>query len=191
MLAAPKSVDLRIFGGTFGAAVPRPVIVVAVLVVFPIGLIVFIVVGDQIRQGISVMRGDEIDTRLGPFPVPLIEVRGTGQPISHFPGLAFVAFPIAAYRVAVFAVPFRPEYREITDLIAAFSDIPRFRDKFDLRKHRVLMNDVKKCGEFTNRVQLPARVAAKSKRKPSTCISVTQYRKTIHDQLQGARLASR
>jgi hypothetical protein len=72
LLSPPESVDLWILCKTFGAAVPRLIIVVAVLIVFAVRAVVFFVIGNQVRQSIAVMRGDKVYTRLRALSVPLI-----------------------------------------------------------------------------------------------------------------------
>ncbi|MNI78607.1 hypothetical protein D3C73_1349960 [compost metagenome] len=53
--------DLRVLGRPLDTAVPRPVIGVAIAVVFAVGLVVLVVVGNQVVKGKTVMRGDEVD----------------------------------------------------------------------------------------------------------------------------------
>jgi hypothetical protein len=50
-----------IFGRALDTAIPRPIVGAAVVVVFAIRLIVFLVVGDEVVDGEPVMGGDEID----------------------------------------------------------------------------------------------------------------------------------
>src|SRR5690606_7147183 len=47
-LAAAEFVDFGIVGRTFRAAVPREVVIVAVVVVFAVGLVVLLVVADEV-----------------------------------------------------------------------------------------------------------------------------------------------
>ncbi|MNF18712.1 hypothetical protein D3C80_2229660 [compost metagenome] len=46
--------------------------VAAVLIVFVVGFVVFVVVGDQVIEGEAVVRGDEIDRGIG-SPTALVE----------------------------------------------------------------------------------------------------------------------
>jgi hypothetical protein len=64
LLSPSESVDFWISCRTFGPAVPRLIAVVAVLIVFAARLVVFIVIGNQVRQSVAVMRGYEIYARL-------------------------------------------------------------------------------------------------------------------------------
>ena len=58
-------VDRRVVGRALGAVVPRPVVGMAVLVVLAVGLVVLVVVGDEVGEGEAVMGGDEVHRRPG------------------------------------------------------------------------------------------------------------------------------
>src|SRR6266576_2154744 len=60
LLARPQCAYLGIVGWSFVPAVPRPVVALAVPVVFAVGLVVLLVVGDKILQREAVMGGDEV-----------------------------------------------------------------------------------------------------------------------------------
>ena len=155
----------------------RLIVVVAVAVVFAVGFVVLFVVADQVAQSESIVGGDEIDAGVRPPAVMLVEIGGSSKPVRHFAD-APSRLSRNADRVAIFSVPFRPERGKVADLIAAFANIPWLCDQLHLREDRVLMNDVEECMQ---RVRHPADCApvsaARSKRKPSTCISSTQYRR--------------
>ena len=55
--------------------------------------------------------------------------------------------PEITHGVSIVGIPFRPFRWEVSNLIAAFTDIPGFSDEFDLREHRVLVDDVEERGE--------------------------------------------
>ena len=78
----PESNDIRIVGRAFHAAVVGMIIVRAVLVVFAIRFVMFVVVGDQVLQREAVMRGNKVDARRWPAPVPLIQVAAASEPVS-------------------------------------------------------------------------------------------------------------
>ena len=80
----------------------------------------------------------------GTTPIVLIKIGTAGEPVSHLADAALVALPKAPHRIAIFAVPFGPEHGKISDLIAAFAHVPRFRDQLHLREHRVLVNNLEK-----------------------------------------------
>ena len=48
LLTFPQADDRRVVGWTLGAAIPRPVVRTSVAVVFAVGLVVFVVVADEI-----------------------------------------------------------------------------------------------------------------------------------------------
>ena len=62
-LPLAQGVDLRIVGLAFDAVVARAFVVGAVLVVLAVGLVVLVLVADQIAQGEAVVGSDEIDRR--------------------------------------------------------------------------------------------------------------------------------
>ena len=66
--------DLRVVGRPLDAVVPRHVVVVTVPVVLAVGLVVLLVVADQIVQGEAVVGGDEVDAGVGAAAVPLVEI---------------------------------------------------------------------------------------------------------------------
>ena len=87
-----------------------------------------LVVTDQVVQRESIVGGNKIDARIWTTPAVLIEIGTAGEPVGDLANVALVAFPKAPHRVAIFAVPFRPEHGKVSNLIAAFAYIPRLRD---------------------------------------------------------------
>ena len=65
-----------------------------------------------------------------------------------------VPAPDVAHRVAVHAVPLRPEHREVAHLVAARAEIPGLGDQLDLREHRVLVDHVEERREAVDVVEL-------------------------------------
>src|ERR1041385_4014450 len=139
-LPPPQDVDLRIIGRTFRAAVPGKIVLLAVLTVLAVGLVVFIVVTDEIVERKSIVRREKIDAGEGRTSTGLIKIGAAGESKTHFTDLAFIAAPETARRIAVFAVPFTPQHRKISELITALGHVPRFGDQFHLRDHRILIN---------------------------------------------------
>ena len=60
-LAFAEGEDGRVVGRAFDAAVPGEVLVGAVAVVFAVGLVVLVVVADEVVEGEAVVAGDEVD----------------------------------------------------------------------------------------------------------------------------------
>ncbi len=134
LLARAQRVDLRIVGLALHAAVPRPVVVRAVLVVLEVGLVVLLVVRDEVVQREAVVGGDEVDRRGRPPAVVAVEVARAGEARGEV-GDALLAAPEVAHDVAVDAVPLAPQHGELADLVAAGPDVPRLGDQLDLREH--------------------------------------------------------
>ncbi len=107
----------------------------------------------------------------------LVQVTGASQPGGEFGQHRGLAAPEVTDRVPVFAVPFSPQRREVPDLIPALAHIPRLGDKLDLRHDRVLLDHVEKRRQPVHLMQFARERGSKSNRKPSTCISRTQYRR--------------
>ncbi|WP_158790381.1 hypothetical protein [Granulicella sp. L60] len=63
----------------------------------------------------------------------------------------------------------------MTDLIAAFTHIPRLCDEFDVCERGILVNGVEERRKPAYIVQFAGQCG--SEQKPSTCISVTHYRR--------------
>src|SRR6185369_18079837 len=69
---------------------------------------------------------------------------------------AAVALPVRAYGVAIFAVPFRPAGREISDLIAVLTKVPGLGDQFDVRQLRVLAHAMEETALLIDQAIGPA-----------------------------------
>ena len=94
--------------GPFDATVPAVVVVGAILVVLAVGLVVFVVVGDEVTQREAVVGGDEVDAAGRPAPAEAIQVAAAAEPIGKLRNLARVTLPELAHVVAVLAVPLAP-----------------------------------------------------------------------------------
>src|ERR1043165_3259162 len=95
------------------------VFVGAVAIVFAVGLVVLVIVTDQILKRETVMAGDEVDAGVGGPAGLLVEVGETGQARGELRCRAAVPLPEAAHVVPVAAIPFRPQHGEVADLVAA------------------------------------------------------------------------
>src|SRR5207245_6605780 len=74
LLLLTKRDDIEVVGLTLDAAVPRPVVALPVVVVLAVGLVVLVVVGDEVVQGEAVVGGDEVDRGEWPSAVVLVEI---------------------------------------------------------------------------------------------------------------------
>ena len=70
-----RSRNALICGSSVGpsdAAIPREIVIVAVLVAVAVRLVVLFVVADQVVQGETIVRGDEIDAGVRASPIVLV-----------------------------------------------------------------------------------------------------------------------
>ena len=146
-----------------------------VAVVLAVGLVVLVVVADQVGEGEAVVAGDEVDAGVGAAAARGVDVAGARQSreasSGTWPG---VAAPEPPHAVAVRAVPLRPARRETAQLVAVGAGVPGLGDQLDRREHGVLLDDLEE-GAAAGRPRSPrTSTGARSKRKPSTCMSVTQ-----------------
>ena len=126
------------------------------LVVLAIGLVVLVVVRDQIVQREAVMGGDEIDAGPRPASALLEEVADPVTRRRKFRQLALVALPIAPHGIAIAVVPLRPAGREAADLIAAGADVPGLGDQLDPRQDGVLAAGVEEAAALVEAMRLAA-----------------------------------
>jgi hypothetical protein len=61
LLSRSQCIDRKVFGRSLDATIPAVFVVDAVLIIFAIGVVVFVIVADKIMQRKSVVAGDEVD----------------------------------------------------------------------------------------------------------------------------------
>ena len=127
-----------VVGLALDAAVPGAVVVGAVAVVLAVGLVVLVVVGDEVAQREAVMGGDEVDRGVRRTAVVGVQVARAGEPGGHGPHAGGVAAPEVAHGVAVLVVPLHPRRRELADAVAVHRGVPRLGDQLHVAQHRVL-----------------------------------------------------
>ena len=187
-LAVPQREDGGVVGRPFDAAVPRAVVLLAVAVVLAVGLVVLLVVRDQIAQREAVVRGDEVDAGVGAPRGALVEVGAAGEAGAEFRQRLVAAAPEVAHRVAVLAVPLGPQRREVADLVAPFADVPRLRDQLDPVDHRILLDEIEERAEAIDVVQL-ARQRRREIETEAVHVHVEHpVAQAVHDQLQHVRV---
>ena len=189
LLAGAQRAHLRIVGGSFHAAVPRQVVVVAVAVVLQVGLVVLAVVADQVLQREAVVAGDEVDAGVRLAPAGLVQVARAGEAAGELADHAAVALPVGAHGVAVAVVPLGPAERELAHLVAALAQVPGLGDQLDLREHRVLADGVEEGAQPVHLVQLARQRGGEVEAKPVHVHVQHPVAQAVHDQLQHARLA--
>ena len=189
LLAAAQSVDLGVVGRPLDAAVPRPVVALAVVVVLAVGQVVLVVVGHQITQGEAVVGGHEIDRRDGSPGGGLIEVGGPGDPVGELAQGGVLAAPEVSDGVAELAVPLRPLRREVADLIAPGADVPRLGDELDLADGRILLHQFEEGAEPVDVVELPGQSRGEVEAETVDVHLADPVAQRVHDQLQRMRVA--
>src|SRR5262249_16865948 len=132
LLASPQLQDSRVVRGSLEPAVPALVVVGSILVVFLIRFIVLVVVGDKVAQRKSVVRDNEIDACKRAASAAFVELTAARASGPKFVALPAVALPGAPDRIPMLPVPFRPTGRKVSDLVSAFSDVPRLGNQFEL-----------------------------------------------------------
>ncbi len=80
-LPGPQLANLWVVGLSFDAAVPAKVVIGAVAVLLAVGLVVLLVVADEIREGEAVVRGDEVDARVRHATGVCVEVAAAGEAV--------------------------------------------------------------------------------------------------------------
>src|SRR5690606_13234704 len=127
LLALAQLHDRGIVRRPFVAMVPGQVVRMAVAIAFGVGLVVLVVVADEVVQGETVVRGDEVDARPGLAAALVEEVRRTRHPARERARRAVVALPEGAGGVPEAIVPFGPAGQGLSDLVAARPAVPRLR----------------------------------------------------------------
>ena len=170
--------DVGVVGLALDAVVPGAVVVGAVAVVLAVGLVVLVLVGHQVAQGEAVVRGDEVDRRERPAAVVGVEVRRAGEPVAELRARRCRRLaPRQKSRTVSRYWSFHSVHRrrELADLVAAGTDVPRLGDQLHLRSTGSCWIAGRNVAEHVDVVRTTrASAEARSKRKPSTCISCTQ-----------------
>ena len=112
------------------------------------------VVAHEIVKGKTVMCGNKIDAGVRLAAAARVQVARTSDAVREFADQTAVALPIRANNVTILVVPLCPANRKFADLISPFTKVPGFGDELYLGQNRVLMNDVEKCPQAIDFVQL-------------------------------------
>ena len=187
-LAAAQGGDLRIVGWPFDAIVMTEVFVVAVLVVLPVGFVVPLVVADRIRQGETVVTGDEIDAGPRFAPVLFEQVGGAQQAPSEIRQDPLVSPPEAPDRIPKVIVPLRPAHREISQLIAARPNVPGFGNQLDPGQHRILLDGIEKAAVGIEAVTFPSKGYRQVETKTIHVHLRDPIAQAVHHQLKDPRM---
>src|SRR5690606_12860288 len=125
LLALAQLDDGGVVGRALVAVVPGQVVRMPVPVVLAVGLVVLVVVADEVVQREAVVRRDEVDARPRLATAPVEEVRRAGDPRRQGAHRAVVALPEGPGAVAEPVVPFGPAGQELPHLVAAGAAVPR------------------------------------------------------------------
>ena len=174
---APVQPDRGVVGGSLGAAVPAAVVVRTVAVVLAVGLVVLVVVGDEVGEGEPVVDGDEVDRRLRVAAAEQV-ARGPGQP--RTPGRRRRRARRATRRGRC-----RGSGRSTPTTGSGTRRARSRRGRRPTARRRASTpcstGSCATADRNAERASKPPSVrdsaGARSKRKPSTCISETQYRR--------------
>src|ERR1700749_1552385 len=102
------------------------VVAVTVAIVLAIGLVVLVVIRNEIVQVEAIMCSDEIDARPRPAAALVEEGGGSREALGQILHRAGVALPESTRRVAEFVVPLSPTVRELSNLITPGTNVPWF-----------------------------------------------------------------
>ncbi len=142
LLSQTQGQDVGIVGRALSPVVVGPVVIRPVVALFTVGLVVLLVVADEVGQGEPVVGGHEVDARHRTAGVGLVQVARSCEALRELAQRGRLAAPEVPDGVAVLAVPLRPDGREVAHLVAALADVPGLRDQLDLADDRVLLDDV-------------------------------------------------
>ena len=158
--------------------------IVTVPVVFQVGLVVLLLVTHQVFKGVTIVRGDKVDTGVGQASAVFVKIAGTGEAVGKLADNSAIALPVGAHRVAVLAVPFGPAHGKITDLVTTLAQVPGLGDELHLRQHRVLVNDVEEGAEPVDLVQFARQRRGQIETETIHVHLQHPITQAVHDQLQ-------
>ena len=179
----------RVVGGALIAAVPRPVVGFAVAVALTVVVVVLVVVAHEVTQREAVVGDDEVDRRVRTAAVVGVEVRRAGEAGGELAHGGVLAAPVVPDGVAVLAVPLGPQGWEVAHLVAAFAEVPRLGDEFDLADDGVLLHEVEERRELVDRVELPGQAGREVEAEPVDVHLGDPVAQRVQDQLQRMRVA--
>ena len=125
----------------------------------------------------------------GPAAVGLVEVGAAGEPVGELGQGLVLAPPEVAHRVAVLAVPLRPQGREVAHLVAAVAQVPGLGDELDLADHRVLLDEVEEGRQPVDVVELAGQGGGQVEAEAVDVHLDHPVAQRVHDQLQHVGVA--
>src|SRR6516165_8786342 len=112
-------------------------IVGAVAVFFAVGLVVLLVVGNQVIQGKSVVTGHEVDALFGLALLVTIHFMAAEQAIGEMPHCPWFGAKETAHIIAKPPIPFFPAVSNKTAYLIQAGGVPRFGDEPGTGQSRV------------------------------------------------------
>ncbi len=136
-LAQAQVIHVLISGRPFHPAVPTKVIICSIAVVLSVGLIVFVIVGNQVIERESIVAGNKVDATVW-LPIWLLkEIRAPRDTRRQPKDGSRVSLDKAPYVVTKLPIPLRPAVPdERADLVEP-SGIPGLSDDLDACQYRV------------------------------------------------------
>jgi hypothetical protein len=126
------------------------------------------------------MRGYKINTCIRFTPTTLIQIAAPGKPVSQITYQPLISTPEFSNRITISAIPLCPQNGKISHLITTRTNIPGFGNKFYLRDHGVLMNDIKKSSQPFDIEKLTSQCRSKIKTKTINMHFQYPVAKTVH-----------
>jgi len=184
-----KRVDGDVCCVALDPAVPGPVEALAVFALFAVGVVVLVVVRDEVAQGETVVGDHEVDRGDRASGRMRIEIAGSGEARSELAQRGSLTAPEVAHGVAELAVPLGPQRREVADLVSAVAEVPGLGDELDLRDHRVLLDDVEEGRKPVHLMELAGQGCRQVEAEPVDVHLDDPVAQRVHDQLQDVGVA--
>src|SRR5882724_4351524 len=190
-LAVSQLLPRRVVSGPFDPAVPAPVVVGTIAVVFPVRLVVLPIVGDEIVQGEAVVTGHEVDALFWLPPSVAVDLGAAEQAVGEASGRALLPPEEAACVVTEPSIPLLPAIAPEAAHLVEPRRIPRLGDELGAGQPGIRLN-VPQYGRVGH--DLARRVAGENRRQvKAKAVHVHRLHpvtKTVHDHAAYDRVIS-
>src|ERR1700752_2107116 len=139
-LAGSESFNLGIRRGTLDATVPASIVIAAVTVLLAVGLVVFLVVRDQIIKRKSVVTGNEVHRLFRLTLLVPIDFVAAKEPVRERPQCPVVSAEETPNVVPEAPVPFLPAISNKAPHLVQSGGVPSFSDHFCSGENRIGLN---------------------------------------------------
>ena len=130
------------------------------------------------------MRGQKVDAASRSASAQAIQVTAAAQAVGKLGDLARVTLPELAHVVAVFAIPFAPQHRQVADLVTEVADVPWLGDELGAREHWILVNDVEEGGARIVAIRLAPQRDSQIEAEPVDVHLLDPVAQAVGDQLE-------